>query len=98
MENNSEDASYSTYKVKYITKTGDTKYYEYKSKYVRKGHGLSINKQILNEYKNIVDDGTIKAIDKAVKIYNKLSEEDRKKTSVEKIRAFMYRHEYSKYS
>lgn len=92
------DVSYSSYKVKYTTKSGEIKYYEYKSKYIRKGHGLSINKQILKEYGDIVNDGTIKAIDKAIKIYDKLSPEDRKKTSIEKIRAFMYRHEYSKCS
>lgn len=89
------NVGYSSYKVKYITKSGEIKYYEYKSKYIRKGHGLNINKQILKEYSDIVNDGTIKAIDKALKIYDKLSPEDRKKTSIEKIRAFMYRHEYS---
>ena len=92
------DVSYSNYKVKYITKSGEIKYYEYKSKYIRKGHGLNINKQILKEYDDIVNDNTIKAIDKAIKIYDKLSQEDRKKTSIEKIRGLIYRHEYSKCS
>ncbi len=92
-----ESVGYSSYKVKYITKSGEIKFYEYKSKYIRKGHGLNINKQILKEYGDIVNDDTIKAIDKALKIYDKLSPEDRKKTSIEKIRAFMYRHEYSRH-
>ena len=94
-KNNDDNVSYSKYKVKYITKAGEVKYYEHYRKYTRKGRGLEINKIISNDYNDILKDDKIKAIDKAIKIYGLLSPEDKKKTSIEKIRGLVYRIEYN---
>lgn len=101
MENNSNlnteensGVSYSSYKVKYITKSGEIKYYEYKSKYVRKGRGKEIFKNISNDYIDILKDNTLTNSDKAYEIYKKLDIENRKKITVDKIKSFIYRWEY----
>ena len=95
MEGN-DNVSYFKYRVKYITKAGDVKYYEYKNKYIRKGRGKEIFKKLHEKYEGIINDDSLKAIDKAIKIYEQLDNDDKKLLTVEKIRAFIYRQEYAK--
>lgn len=89
-----EKISYSKYKVKYVTKSGEVKYYEYQNKYVCKGKGLQIYKIIGEKYNDIIRNKTLKPIDKAVKIYGNLTDEEKKLTTVEKIRSYIYRDIY----
>lgn len=80
-----------TYKVKYITKSGDVHVYEYQSKYVKKGKGLNINKQIYNQYKDIMIDDNIKVPVAAGRIYGQLNEDDKAKTDIKRISSLLYR-------
>lgn len=80
-----------TYKVKYVTKSGDVHVYEYASKYVKKGKGLTINKQIYNTYKDIINDDNIMVSAAAGKIYGMLNEDDKIKTDIKKISSLLYR-------
>lgn len=74
-----EIAIYDVYKVMKKSEKGGNK------------HIYDINEKILNEFGDTLLNGTIPPYQAATKIFIRLSPEDKKQTSIEKIQSFIYR-------
>lgn len=74
-----EIAIYDVYKVMKKSEKGGTK------------HIYNINEKMMGEYKDILFDDNIPPYQAATKIFIRLTPEDKKQTSIEKIQSFIYR-------
>lgn len=72
-------AVYEMYKVMKKSEKGGTK------------HIYNINEKMMKEYEDILFDDSIPPYQAATKIFIRLTPEDKKQTSIEKIQGFVYR-------
>lgn len=93
-----KNEKYAVYKCKrkVTLKSGETAIYDVykvmkKSECSGTKHIYNINYKIMKEYEDILFDNNIPPYQAATKIFIRLSPEDKKQTSIEKIQSFIYR-------